>query len=237
MCEGSQLAVVLTFGQINVSLNRARGRRVTSCVATFGRIPMFKMTLSALALATSVYVGVGHAHSAVLTFDTIADCQTSAVSITGGVGQEPCQVFTGPAGSTALRRSTIPNTTDSYWTAMFSSDVSNVSIDLGDLGSDEDRLFLRAFDASDTLLGAVQLDITSIDDTMHTLSLMLTGIRSITFGTIGAPVGLGLGGIYADNLTYTNSPSAVPVPGALPLLATALGALSFAGWRRSSKAA
>jgi hypothetical protein len=31
--------------------------------------------------------------------------------------------------------------------------------------------------------------------------------------------------------------SAVPVPAALPLLATALGALGFAGWRRAGKAA
>ncbi len=184
----------------------------------------------------------GPAHATTLTFNSSADCSTSAVNITGGAGSEACVTTTGPAGSSALVRSTIPNVLDSFWTATFSSTASNVSIDLGDLGSDPDRLFLKAYDAANSLIGAVLLDITASDNTMHTLSLIVSGIKSITFGTIGAqfpgdPDGLGLGGIYADNLTYTTEASPVPIPAALPLLATGLGAMGLAGWRSKRNAA
>jgi hypothetical protein len=118
--------------------------------------------------------------------------------------------------------------------------VSDVSIDLGDFNADADRLFLWAWDKDGNDLGFVLHDITADFSGMVTLSLVLSGIKSVAFGTIGAlfdgdPDGLGFGGIYADNLTFTPAVSAVPLPAALPLLASALGGLGFCGWRRARR--
>lgn len=198
--------------------------------------------LTGVALASAIMLGTSAAQATVLTFGDVSDCNVaSEVTITGGVGSEACQVTPGPTGSSALVRSTVPDVLDSFWVAEFAFDVSNVSIDLGDLGSDPDRLFLWAWDAALNLIGFTELDISATDSTMHTLSLAFTNIRSISFGTIGAlfpgdPNGLGLGGIYADNLTYTRTPSEVPVPAAMPLLLLGLGGLGVMGLGRKRKA-
>ena len=39
-----------------------------------------------------------------------------------------------------------------------------------------------------------------------------------------------------DNFNITINPNPVPLPGALPLFATGLGALGLLGWRRKRKA-
>ena len=58
---------------------------------------------------------------------------------------------------------------------------------------------------------------------------------SAATGGVGAPVSLRLTGI--DPNEPFDDISAVPVPAALPLLATAFGALGFISWRRRRKAA
>ncbi|MBY4894861.1 hypothetical protein KUL25_19050 [Rhodobacteraceae bacterium N5(2021)] len=176
------------------------------------------------ALAAGVLaLSVSAASATTLEFDNVADCATSEVTITGGVGNEACGLGFSPNGTSALVRSTIPNSADSFWTATFSTLMENVSVDLGDNGSDADRLFLSAFDAANTLLETVTLDISSSSVTMHTLTLLSTNIASITFGTTGE---LGLGGIYADNLSFTQV-AAIPLPaGGLLLLGGLAGLIA-----------
>jgi hypothetical protein len=111
----------------------------------------------------------------------------------------------------------------SSWTAVFDQLATSVSIDLGDVGSDEDHIFLSAFNQADELVGKDTLFLSNLANTMFTLHVAGAGIKSIAFGT-EAP---GIGGIYADNLTY----APVPVPAALPMILSALAGLSWLGWR------
>jgi hypothetical protein len=58
------------------------------------------------------------------------------------------------------------------------------------------------------------------------------------FALLSADTYYGLG-MYegTGELTYLNQPDATPLPAALPLFATGLGALGLLGWRRKRKAA
>lgn len=171
------------------------------------------------------------ANAAVLTFDSAADCSSPGVTITAGAAAEACFTSTAPGGSTALLRSTIGNPADTFWTATFSSLVSGISIDLGDFNADADRLFISAFNLADELIETVTLDILDTEIELQTLSLTSIDVVKITFGVTGE---IGLGGIFADNLTYTTL-AAVPLPAGGLLLIGALGGLGFAGRRRKAK--
>lgn len=176
----------------------------------------------------AAFIGSG-AHATTLTFDTTADCTTADVSITAGAGAAACSgQSSSPNNTPALVRT---GQFDSFWTATFSSLMNMVSIDLGDYNQDEDSLFLTAFDASSTMLGTITLDIPTTSRDMHTLSLAFANISSVTFGTSGA---LGLGAIYADNLTFSNDVAPVPLPAGLGLLVAGLFGLGVAGRRRKA---
>ena len=179
----------------------------------------------------AAFIGSG-AQATTLTFDTTADCSTAEVAITAGAAASACGLWpSSPNGTSSLVRSTISNPSDSFWTATFTSLMSMVSIDLGDFNSDPDRLFLSAFDSSDALLGTVTMDIASSSTSMHTLNLAFANISSVTFGVTGD---LGRGGMYADNLTFSNDVAPVPLPAGLGLLAAGLFGLGAAGRRRKA---
>lgn len=185
------------------------------------------ITTSLLA-ASALFMAAGMAQATTLTFASTADCNTSEVSIASPPGGSfgPCALGGSPGGSALVQL----GEGLSYWEAVFTNVVSNVSIDLGDFNQDADRLFLWAWDASNVMIGFTELDIAADFVGMQTLTLALSGVKSVAFGVYGS-------GIYADNLEYTVDTPAVPVPAALPLLLTGLGALGAAGWRRKRNAA
>jgi hypothetical protein len=131
---------------------------------------------------------------------------------------------TSPNGSNALAMS---RDLDAFWRADITGGASMVSVDLGDFGEDADQAFLSVFDSTDNLLGTTSLDIGQDISDMFTLSLLGNNISYATFGTTDA---VWLGGLFADNFTYT--PSVVPVPAAAWLFGSAL--LGFAGlsWKK-----
>jgi hypothetical protein len=87
------------------------------------------------------------------------------------------------------------------------------------------------------------IDVFNIDPTKHP-DFSATG-SAITFGfeavAGGAGVLTSITGVDNDPITVTFTPSVLvsqtPLPGALPLFATGLGALGLLGWRRKKKAA
>lgn len=101
------------------------------------------------------------------------------------------------------------------------SDVTSVSVDLGDLGSDSDDLFLFAYDAMDMLLDSDTAFLPGGVTDMLTLSVSsMSAISYVVF------YGEGLNdenNVYADNLTFTyDEMAAVPLPAGVVLLGSAL---------------
>ena len=72
---------------------------------------------------------------------------------------------------------------------------------------------------------------------------LVSGLIPITPGTdylqltIDLPDGLQAAAFQTDNALVFLAPDATPLPAALPLFATGLGALSLLGWRRKRKQA
>lgn len=96
-------------------------------------------------------------------------------------------------------------------------------------------IYLTAFDVNGDILGEMASELDAGDTTMHHMGIDngVDGIAWVQFGAVG-----GLGGIYADNLTYKGRPAtlaAVPLPTSGAMLAFAVVAL--AGLRRKGKAA
>jgi hypothetical protein len=112
--------------------------------------------------------------------------------------------------------------------AAFSTLASAVSIDLGDLGQDEDFLFLRAFDAGNGLLASATAIAPAGDSAMRTLSVMAANIAFVEFGGLGF---LGQSNVYADNLMFTTGSNAVPEPASWAMLIAGFG-LAGAAMRR-----
>ena len=181
--------------------------------------------VQALALSTGLLVAAPLAQAATLTFDSTADCTTADVTITQGDAQSAC-VLSVFKGSPALLGT--GGVSQSYWTATFTSLMQSVSVTLGDLGVDSDVIFLTVLGVNGQTLSTQTLDI-GFSAAPFTLSYLAAGslIRSVTFGANS-----GVGGIFADNLTFgpTPAPAAVPLPASSTLLL--LGLVSLSGLRR-----
>lgn len=113
------------------------------------------------------------------------------------------------------------------------SGVRNVSIDMGDLGGDEDKMFLKAYNASGDLIAKTKLTLAEMVSGMLTLSVTATeDIKQIKFGTKKSAFPHS---VYADNLTFDYTETApVPLPAGAFLMLTALAGLGFVARRRKA---
>jgi hypothetical protein len=164
-------------------------------------------------------------------FDVITGVDLGGFSITAG-GDGISVLNAGNFFGTGNFIQTDPFDNSNPYRADFSvSGVSSVSVDVGDNNQDPDDLFLRAYDAFDTLLSSFAISITSSFVGFETLTVTGTDIAYVVFG--GAGQG-GRNNVYADNFSY-QTVSPIPLPAALPLLATAFGGLGFLARRRRRK--
>ena len=114
--------------------------------------------------------------------------------------------------------------------ASFATEMSSVSIDLGDFGGDSDLAFLEVFNGSNSLIGSTSLLLANTDMSMHTLTLTGLNIRSAVFG--GRAPGLAGSSLYADNLTFRQS---VPEPATWAMMLIGFGAIGSAVRRKRER--
>lgn len=125
-----------------------------------------------------------------------------------------------------------PFSGDAPFRADFVSLMTSVSVELGDFGpSDDDNLFLEAYDEFGNLLGTdTALLLGSAPDTLLTLSVSFANIAYVLFGSTND---IFQNSVYADNLTFTDAP-AIPLPAGGILLATSLAGLWAARRRKQA---
>ncbi len=151
--------------------------------------------------------------------------------------------FSAPGGKFSSKTMT-PNGTVGLLTERFTGSIQRpafradiaggtdfVSVDLGDFGMDLDTIFLKVFDASDNLLSSTSLICCSSMSEMFTLSLTAKNISYALFGSTG----IFANSVFADNFTFNNNVSAVPIPAAVWLFGS--GLVGLIGIRRKSKLA
>ena len=122
--------------------------------------------------------------------------------------------------------------------ADFDSPTRRVQIDL--LFDDDDDGFLRAFDASGSLLAEVigAGDGLGRGDAPEIfVASILRATADIAFILAG---GLSAEGLFLDNLQFdivdVSAAAVIPLPAALPLYGTGLAVMGFLGWRRKRAA-
>jgi hypothetical protein len=171
--------------------------------------------LAAGTAVTNQYAGLGVTFSNALTWD-----------LSSFAGVSPPIAISDTAG-TFMPLPTSPVV------ATFSLPVTGVSLTGIDVGAN--GFLFRAYDAEvgGNLLASTQVfGVTEIGTgEFFTLLLNVGGVRRVEFSMVG--LFSNIDGLAFDNLSFT----ATPVPAALPLFATGLGALGLLGWRRKRKQA
>lgn len=124
--------------------------------------------------------------------------------------------------------------TDIFTVSLDGTDVFSGSFSMGGGGSNTELLNTYGWTWLSMAFGG--LFDGGFTDITGSITGLLAGSHTLTFKYDGASQGTG-DESWAINSLDVAMASAIPVPAALPLLATALGALGFAGWRRSSKSA
>ena len=177
-----------------------------------------KLVAGALLLAAGTSAG-----ATTITFEGFAGGTTSYSTLGATITAEGQDILalSSPNGTTGILGNGSPRPP---LTAVFDVLVNSVSVDLGDFGSDPDELFLQAFGLGGVPLGESSLLISSSDSSMHTLSINMSDISYVIFGS-RAP-SLGGSSVYADNLTF--EAQAVPEPGSWAMMIAGFLAI---GWR------
>lgn len=181
------------------------------------------MTRAIRVLASAMLLAIGSgAGATTITFGGFAGGVPtySALGVTITAGGQNITATNVPNGTTGIIPESVPY---SPFTATFDILTNSVSVDLGDFGGDSDELFLQAFGLGGASLGETSLLIPGTDNVMHTLSLNLSGISYVVFGSRGPS--LNGSSVYADNLTFD---APVPEPGTWVLM---LAGFAGIGWR------
>lgn len=114
--------------------------------------------------------------------------------------------------------------------ATIAGGATSVSIDLGDNNADPDDLFLRAYDASNTLIAS---DLDFIDAPfvgMVTLSVSAANIAYVEYGGVGVQGS----SVYTDNFTFDGAVVPEPASWALMIAGFGLAGMGLRSQRRTA---
>ncbi len=176
---------------------------------------------AALMLATGAYAGSLDFESGFVNGQDIAGLDLGGITISAG-GNAVEVTSSVPGGLSNFAINTDPFVADAPMRADFDTLISSFSVDMGDFGpSDDDTLFVEAYDSMGNLVDSTTFAYGTAGDTLETLSVSGSGIAYVLFdgGSQSFPFS-----IFADNLAWVDDVSAVPLPAGGALLLAGLGA-------------
>ena len=200
-----------------------------------------KNVFAAVGLAAGLSLASYSANAAVLTFEGQSNqIYTSPITRSGfvignPVGQEhhfheiDSRQFGLPNNGTGILLN--DRNTELFITEANSSVFALGNLDVAASTSNSPAASLSVFGyLNNVLTGTFNIVLTGNFQTIS--GSILGAIDRVVFDGIG-----GQGGFVLDNVNLNEAPSAVPLPGALPLFASALGLGGFFGWKRKRRAA